>query len=187
MTINEFYQSKTAYKKINAKKNNPVCVACGKIGGTLFDTNLVKDARILSISCAANNNKCKYFTTMVIKVPTEKNMQESVMQLQNSLSSIEAQIIKTKMNAIFEYIVKEDIDSLFSNQRHSYKTTGRLLNTSLNNIKTTSELIEQNKVVLNNRIKESRIQLKNFLKDDNIIDAVNEQAIILDYLKQLRI
>ena len=197
--VNTFYKLKQEYEKNltrmkhkiihnptlskSAKRERflllkPKCVNCKKPVGTIFSTN---DRKLVAM-CGANkpgstSEPCK------LNISIEKG---SVINLNTAIESLKLlrddekdDIIKTKLNLLFNFISEETAISEFEKQKASYEDTQKQYDDYLNKYVTITELLEKKQQIdlTDIQIYEMINNIKDLLKKASEKDASSSQLI----------
>lgn len=100
-------------KKIMRIKRNRKCVSCGQTGGTIF-TNV---GGVLSAKCGNKSEPC------LLNIEIVKGKFMNLEELSNKsllvVNLLKEQIIKTKLNVLFNYITEEEAVNEFKEEREA--------------------------------------------------------------------
>lgn len=140
----------------------PLCISCGKEGGTAFREEGTK----LYASCLAQKKASKY--DCVLDIEIERGSFEPITALykinRESFEESRVNIIKTKLDVLFGYLTEEQAVVNFGGQKEDY-------------------------VLAQSRIKEMHAVFTNILQNDRNKNAINEtkitMALIVEQLNEL--
>ena len=174
--LNNYYQLQDNYnKKYNAKKSKILlddqltlrekkkeveklkrnCINCNQIGGTIFK---YENGNLIAL-CGNTTTPCK------LNISIEKNkvvnIKSLIIDLENEIEKVKVDIIKVKLNFLFNYNNQEKSLQLFNKYRENLEN----LNTNYNNL-----FIKFNEIINND---ERNLKIKeNFLLKHELIDRV---------------
>lgn len=174
--LNNYYQLQDNYnKKYNAKKSKILldnnltlrekkkeveklkknCINCNQSGGTIFK---YENGNLIAL-CGNTTTPCK------LNISIEKNkvvnIKSLIIDLENEIEKVKVDIIKVKLNFLFNYNNQEKSLELFNKYRKNLEN----LNTNYNNL-----FIKFNEIINND---ERNLKIKeNFLLKHELIDRV---------------
>jgi hypothetical protein len=162
--IKDFYKLKTTYEKkyedyvkkiiknkdlTTREKQQKVarfkhkCVSCNKDGGTLF----IVEKNVLKASCNNVNDPCGL--NIVIDKGFVYNLEEYINDFSEDVENEKEEIIKMKMNVLFNYKTESEIIDSFEKMKEEFETDYTLMEENLlklkNIVNNNMELIELKK------------------------------------------
>ena len=201
--LSNYYKLKNEYeKKYNAKKtkilNNDLlslkdkkreinnlkkkCINCGKDGGTLFN---FKDGNLIAL-CGNYSKPCNL--NISIKKSKVLNMKELLPNLENEIEEIKVNIIKVKLDFLFNFNnqeislqlfekYKKDLENINMNYNDLFLKYLSIVNNDEKNTK-----INDNLLIQNNLINKLKLLNKEYSKSNSVF-LINE--IVEIYINEL--
>lgn len=152
-------------KRIEYQKTKKKCVVCGKVGGgTIFIVKNENNARKFIAMCNANI-KCKFDIEIILG--NYEKMDVIIEKLNEYEDSIKWNIIKIKLDILFNYITEDNAITLFNENKKELDET----------IVMNRKILTDFLMITNNYIKEKNIQQNN-------IELYNNVKILRDHIKQ---
>lgn len=108
-------------KKEEIKSLKIKCVNCGRKGGTIFSEN----NRTIKAICGVSPEPCEL--NIEIFIGKKENISDLINELEILLEEIKEQIIKLKLDLVYNYKSQEEIVSEFSDLKKKYVSLQKML------------------------------------------------------------
>jgi hypothetical protein len=156
-SFKEVCKLKKEYMDILAKTGNKKCIACKRIGGTVFDEFIDEQSiiKIIDVHCGVTPNPCQLHIRLESAIVN--NIKSSKIDFENKITKLKNDIIRLKNDVMFGFVSENAALELFETLKSDLNETEQLYRSIMDhwsdivaNTKTYTELNQLNYNVAKN-------------------------------------